>query len=85
MFLQGLWPLKLDWDDVIDEEKLYERSKFENEANSLDELRFPLATEGERKPQMTFSSMCSLTVQCKQNAQWHERFSGVIPCSCNPT
>ena len=71
MFLQGLWPLKLDWDDVIDEEKLYERSKFENKANSLDELRFPLATEGERKPQMTFSSMCSLTVQCKQNAQWH--------------
>ena len=41
MFLQGLWPLKLDWDDVIDEEKLHEWSKFESEANSLDELRFP--------------------------------------------
>ena len=41
MFLQGLWPFKLDWDDVIDEEKLHEWSKFESEANSLDELRFP--------------------------------------------
>jgi len=40
MFLQGLWPLKLDWDDVIDEEQLHEWSKFENEAKSLDELRF---------------------------------------------
>ena len=41
MFLQGLWPLKLDWDDVIDEEKLHEWTKFEREAKSLDELSFP--------------------------------------------
>ena len=41
MFLQRLWPLKLDWDDVIDEEKLHEWSNFESEANSLHELRFP--------------------------------------------
>jgi len=50
MFLQGLWPLKLDWDDVIDEEKLHEWSKFESEAKSLDELRFPRCYKGERKP-----------------------------------
>ena len=41
MFLQGLWPLKLDWDDVIDEEKLHEWTKFKREAKSLDELSFP--------------------------------------------
>jgi len=32
VFLQGLWPLKLDWDDVIDEEKLHGWTKFKGEA-----------------------------------------------------
>lgn len=49
MFLQGLWPLKLDWDDVIDEEKLHEWSKFESEAKSLDELRFSRCYRGRKE------------------------------------
>ena len=41
VFLQELWPLKLDWDDVVDEERLQAWAKFEQEARSLDELTFP--------------------------------------------
>ena len=41
VFLQELWPLKLDWDHVVDEERLQVWAKFEQEARSLDELTFP--------------------------------------------
>ena len=41
VFLQELWPLKLDWDHVVDEERLQVWAKFEQEAGSLDELTFP--------------------------------------------
>ena len=34
-------PLKLDWDDVVNEETLQVWTKFEQEARSLDELTFP--------------------------------------------
>lgn len=41
VFLQELWPLKLDWDDLIDDERLQVRTKIEEEARKLDELGFP--------------------------------------------
>ena len=36
VFLQELWPLKLEWDDVVDELRLEVWAKFEQEARSLD-------------------------------------------------
>ena len=36
VFLQELWPLKLEWDDVVDEVRLEVWAKFEQEARSLD-------------------------------------------------
>ena len=36
VFLPELWPLKLEWDDVVDELRLEVWAKFEQEARSLD-------------------------------------------------
>ena len=41
IFLQELWLLKLDWDDVIDDKRLKMWTKFEEEVRPLNELSFP--------------------------------------------
>jgi len=64
-------PLKLDWDDVVDEERLQVWTKFEQEARSLDELTFPRCYRRQKKTKEVTNNfqLPFRTVLRKQSAQ----------------